>query len=223
MRFQEGHKVNVGRKCSDEKKKKISDSTKGKIVSAESREKMCIAQTGKKLSQETIEKMIAYRIGKKLSKETKRKISESRLKNTGGMIKDKAGYILISAREHPFSSNSGYVREHRLVMEKHLGRYLLPEEQVHHNDGNPENNTIENLRLFASNSEHMAFHGEKLNSVKLSMGQIAEIKRLRLDGLTLKQIAERYPVHFATISKILKNPKYDHLCDAETELQATIL
>lgn len=215
MRFQKGHKVNVGRECSEEKKKKISDSNKGKIVSAESREKMRIAQTGKKLSQETIDKMVAHRIGKKLSEETKRKISESHLKNTGGVVKDKSGYILISAREHPFSNNSGYVREHRLVMEKHLGRYLLPEEQVHHNDGNPENNAIENLRLFASNSEHMAFHGNKASSVKLSMEQIVEIKKLRLSGLTLKQIAEHYPVHFATISKILKNPKYDGLCDTK--------
>ena len=41
-------------------------------------------------------------------------------------------------------------------MEEHLGRYLNPEEVVHHIDGNPANNNIENLELFANNAEHLA-------------------------------------------------------------------
>jgi hypothetical protein len=40
-------------------------------------------------------------------------------------------------------------------MEAALGRYLRPEEVVHHIDGNPSNNRLDNLRLFASQSDHI--------------------------------------------------------------------
>jgi len=42
------------------------------------------------------------------------------------------------------------VFEHRFVMEQHIGRKLLPEETVHHVDGNRSNNALENLELFSS-------------------------------------------------------------------------
>lgn len=58
----------------------------------------------------------------------------------------------------------GYLRDsktdkyiHRVVMEEFLGRKLKQEEQVHHKDGNPSNNSIDNLELFDSNSNHRKF------------------------------------------------------------------
>lgn len=97
------------------------------------------------------------------SKATKRKISEAVRgeKNPnwkGGRTKDFEGYIRIYAPEHPAANGRGYVPEHRLVMEKHVGRHLLPEEVIHHINSDEADNRIENLRLFKNLGFHRNFH-----------------------------------------------------------------
>jgi group I intron endonuclease len=79
---------------SEESKKKISDSLKGRtftdehkykiglgnsrrVISAETKEKHRVAGLGKKASPETIAKQILKRLGSKRSEETKKKMSES--------------------------------------------------------------------------------------------------------------------------------------------------
>lgn len=73
----------------------------------------------------------------------------------GGRKVDKGGYILILAPSHPNATKAGYVREHRLVMEAQLGRYLTKDEVVHHRNGNTLDNRPENLELFACNADHL--------------------------------------------------------------------
>jgi hypothetical protein len=75
----------------------------------------------------------------------------------GGRVINKDGYVGIYSPGHPtFHKTHKYVLEHRLVMEKHLGRYLTKEEVVHHRNGVKDDNRIENLELFATNGEHLA-------------------------------------------------------------------
>ena len=78
----------------------------------------------------------------------------------GGRIKDKQGYILIYQPSHPTIINKlrKYIREHRLVMEKHIGRNLLPNERVHHINGIKSDNRIKNLILFKNESKHIQHH-----------------------------------------------------------------
>lgn len=78
------------------------------------------------------------------------------------------GYILIYMPDHPFSNNSGRIREHRYIAEKYLakeehlilfnGIYVLnPNLDVHHKDGDKTNNNIDNLEILTRN-EHAKIH-----------------------------------------------------------------
>jgi len=74
----------------------------------------------------------------------------------GGKAIDNDGYVLVWTEEHENARrHSRYLFEHRLVMEQHLGRPLLPTEVVHHKNRDKQDNRIENLELFASNADHL--------------------------------------------------------------------
>jgi hypothetical protein len=73
----------------------------------------------------------------------------------------KGAYLYAKVPNHPNATKSGYVLEHRYVMERFLGRLLTKDEVVHHIDNNRHNNEISNLRLM-TRSEHGKFHKKPL-------------------------------------------------------------
>lgn len=90
-------------------------------------------------------------------------------------------YYEILTREHPFANKDGYVMEHRLVVEKSIGRYLTKYEIVHHLDGNGHNNGISNLQL-TTKKEHFRNHFEAVKLVKPLEDEVTRLKKLLYDN-----------------------------------------
>lgn len=112
--------------------------------------------------------------------------------------------------------------EHRLVMEKFLGRKLERYEIVHHKDGNKRNNSLENLEVMTL-SEHSRIHminnnpndntRQKLKDsainrfrgkLKLTQNDVNAIKLL-IGKMTYREIAPIFNISYSMVCQIAKN------------------
>ncbi len=107
--------------------------------------------------------------GKVHTAETKRLMSRKSLGENnsnwkGGRTVSGGGYIMVLCKNHPYSDVNGRVKEERLVIEKHINRYLKREEIIHHKNRDKKDNRIENLQI-VSTKEHAEIHhsGNKYN------------------------------------------------------------
>lgn len=144
MAFQKGHKINFGKKHTQEFKNKKR-----------------ILMLGNQ-----------YNKGRKWSDEVNKKkglLMEKNPKWNGGKYRTKDGYIAIKIANNKDAGGKNYILEHRLIVGNIIGRKLLKSEVVHHINGIRNDNRIENLILFSSNGSHYKF--EKIQE-GMKLGEI---------------------------------------------------
>ncbi len=127
--------------------------------------------------------IIPWMKGKKHTKEAKDKVRKANLganssRWKGGRVK-RSGYILVKSYDHPNRDIDNNVREHRLVVEKHLGRYLNKNELVHHINGIRNDNRIENLVVY-KRGLHMNKHWETKHKIAELEKEVGELRTLLL-------------------------------------------
>ena len=123
-----------------------------------------------------------------------------------GEVIQKNGYVTVSI------GNKKYYK-HRLVMEEHIGRKLLPGEEVHHINGIRTDNRIENLELVV-NGGHQQKHATKQGlgkdrigkepSNKTSVAIREEIHILYSRGASITQLCKDFGLSRPTITKYAK-------------------
>lgn len=112
---------------------------------------------------------------------------------------------------------------HRLVAFAFLGEPPSPHHEVAHNDGNPENNHVSNLR-WATHAENQAdirkhgtgyyhgWRGETHPTAKLNDQQVREIRqRCRQGRASRKALAAEFGVSRASIDQIAQGRTWKHL------------
>lgn len=97
----------------------------------------------------------------------------------GGKHIDTQGYVCIRI-------NGKYIREHRIIAGKILGRKLRKGEVIHHKNGNKKDNSTENIEVFASHSVHMASQHSGIDRLR-QIQKLSVISRKSKAILKLKE------------------------------------
>ena len=134
----------------------------GKKHSEETKEKIRLARAKQVFSREAIEKRKQTRAGYRHTDETIEKIKEGNKesqfkKGQGPWNKGNGNGWLDKSTGYKYKSR--HKKEHRYIMEQHLGRELSQEDLVHHINFDKTDNELENLQIM-SRKEHNKLHFE---------------------------------------------------------------
>lgn len=101
------------------------------------------------------------------------------------------------AKGYAVTSIDGRKRKaHRLVMEAHLGRALLPTEAVHHKNGDKQDNRLCNLEI-VDHTKHSLHHNQLSWDLALAV-------KLRASGMSLKAVSLAVGVSRTNLTKQLR-------------------
>jgi hypothetical protein len=165
MPFQKGHTLNSGKNNPWYKKtgKDAFNYKHGKTL----KDYFCI-DCDKKVSTYTVKRCkpcSAKYVYRKYSILNNNWIGRKNPNWKGGKIKHTDGYIMLYRPEHSNSATNNYVFEHRLIIEKQIGRYLHIWEVCHHINKIRNDNRIKNLMAFKNQKSHRKFEtGKNINS-----------------------------------------------------------
>jgi len=99
---------------------------------------------------------------------------------------------------------------------------------INHKNGIPSDNRVENLEWCDKsynfhhavkiglcdgkpNIGHINSQGSKHGASKLKESDIIKMRKLREEGLTLKQISDKFNIAFQTVHKIVTNQRWKHV------------
>jgi hypothetical protein len=137
----------------------------------------------------------------------------------GGIIR-KAGRVWVYAPDHPRVRNQRrpYVLRAWLVLERKMGRFLLPTEHVHHINGVKDDDRPENLVALSSSTHSTVHHadgrmiGSRNPSAKLTEDQVIEIRRRYVNReITYERASQEYGVSNSCVWQVLTHRKWTHL------------
>jgi len=129
--------------------------------------------------------------GRKLSEEHRNKVVKTLAIGRKGYENPnwKGGKVSIGRKKHgqyiAIRSEGRYYPEHRYNMEQYLGRKLSRWEEVHHINGNKQDNRIENLQIM-SKSDHAKLHNNNPEYKKRKSDTMKKIRKQKFWSTSYK-------------------------------------
>jgi hypothetical protein len=128
------------------------------------------------------------------------------------------GYVLVKWKgpKRAGLTKHGYIYEHRLVVERRLGRRLRAGEIVHHKNGVKTDNRDANLEV-TSRSEHSRHHQKTADGIHPKVKRHLDyVHRAVRRGETVTEIAQELGLSRPPIAKLIRLiPKFTCICGRE--------
>lgn len=120
----------------------------------------------------------------------------------------KKGYVLLHKPNHPSASKDGNVMEHRYVVEKALGIVLPKMFDVHHLNGDKQDNRLDNLAI-VTHSAHTKIHGpikhpSRQDHPNYKTVDVERMKEMRKHGMKIDDICKELGICKYTYYKRLR-------------------